>query len=148
MKHLPFLKILEFFEGFSGFHFLISFFIAKLQGLEEFFLRFSQGLGISGERGRVWLGGGSGYWGRFSVEDLLRWTGKVGRCVIFGPAAFGVVAYFPALEASSFFHALGAFLGGEFLESYHVDIHGVGVTRSSGGRGVLKTEARVASTPP
>ena len=82
------------------------------------------------------------------MEDLLQRTGRVGCCIIFGPAAFGVVAYFSALEASFLFHTLGAFLGGEFLESYHVDIHGVGVTRSSGGRGVLKTEARVASTPP
>ena len=71
MKHLPSLKILEFLEGLSGSHFLICFFIAKLQGLEEFFLRLPQGLGVSSERGRVWLGGGSGYWGRFGVEDLL-----------------------------------------------------------------------------
>ena len=78
----------------------------------------------------------------------MPWAGRVGRCIIFGPAVFGIMAYFPALEASSLFHTLGAFLGGELLESYHVDIHGVGVTRGSGSRGVLESEAQVVGASP
>ena len=74
------------------------------------------------------------------MEDLLQWAGRIGHCNIFGPAVFGIVAYFSALEASSLFHTLGTFLGGEFLESYHVDIHGVGVMRGSGSWGILESK--------
>ena len=58
------------------------------------------------------------------------------------------MAHFPAFEASSLSHAPGAFLRGEFLKSYRVDIHGVGVTRGLGGQGILEPKAWVVSASP
>ena len=55
---------------------------------------------------------------------------------------------FPALEASSFPHAFGPFLGGKLLESDYIDVHDVGVTRGSRGWGVLDFEPWVVRAFP
>ena len=64
---------------------------------------------------------------------------------MFSPAVFGIMANLPAFEASSFLHALGTFLGGKFLESYRINVHGVGVMGGSGGWNILNSKAWVVS---
>ena len=65
-------------------------------------------------------------------EENCNTQGGVYLC----PTVSGIVACLPAPKTSPFSHAFSMFLGGEFLESYSVDIHSIWVRRDLGCRSV------------
>ena len=69
-------------------------------------------------------------------------TGRAWRGICFVPAVSGVMACFPASEASLFPQAFSVFLRGKFLELNKVDVHGIQVGRHSGRWGVRGSEVR------
>ena len=78
------------------------------------------------------------------MEDLLRGMGQSHSDSHLASAILGIMACLPTFETSSFPHAFGIFLQGEFLELYQVHIHGIGVARSLRGGGGLGSESRIA----
>ena len=135
-------------KGFCNFDFLIRFLIAEFQGLEDFILGFSQGVGIGREGGGPSLGGWSrGDGGFLCVEDLLRGArrtrGQLG--LVASSAVPGIITNLPTFETVSFPHAFCSFLWSELFEFYKVHIHGVRVMGSSRDRERLGLEIVIVS---